>query len=110
MTTLPYLFIDHNKKNGKILQSTNETDLQDLPVPIFCPMCSFAMSSVEDILTFKSAKNINLAVCEQCDLHWCHGLNRQKVEQGLLPKSFENEKWEEYMKMRVNKKTPFIFC
>jgi hypothetical protein len=59
-------------------------------VPLFCPLCEFAMTTKEDILEYKKEK-----MCEKCSCKWS---NKKSL---ISDKNFkDSDEWQEYIEYR----------
>lgn len=78
-------------EDGKILiiSSTETSKI----VPLFCPVCSFPMKTIEDSLSFRKYECCNL-----CEIYWTR-TKFGKWEDGWRPNS-QTEGWEDYVNYR----------
>jgi len=75
-------------ENGRLLLvfPTDENAI----VPIFCPVCSFPMRTLEDSIVFRSHQ-----CCTHCQMRWS-GTSLGKWDEGWRP-GLSTEGWVEYL-------------
>ena len=78
-------------ENGKVLV-VRPLEASSTIVPLFCPLCSFPMRTLEDSISYRKSQ-----CCEQCFL-FCRG-NREELPY---------EQWEEYIIQRQTKPKQLI--
>jgi hypothetical protein len=75
-------------ENGRILLVTPSE--KNAVVPVFCPVCSFPMRTLEDSIAFRTNE-----ACAHCEMHWSR-CKFGKWEDGWRP-SGETEGWNDYL-------------
>lgn len=92
------------KNNGKVVVVFDEfTKAQQ--VPLFCPVCDFAMKTIDDSISFRDK-----GCCSKCDVYWSFKIGIDLRKPDDHPNKLFPEEWNEYIKDReINSRPILIF-
>lgn len=91
------------KHNGKIVLVYDKSVQEHFVVPLFCPICSFQMKTMQDSLSYRKMK-----CCNKCEIYWGYKKEVDFSDEEKLPKILFAEEWDEYIKNREISSRPIL--
>ena len=89
--------------NSKVIVVFDSFVKDNIVVPLFCPICSFQMKTLQDSFSYREKGS-----CEKCQIYWGYKNELKDDLKANHPKEFFPEQWEEYIKERELQARPIL--